>query len=181
MRSIRPPVLALVACYLAACGEQAEQQTSAQPRAAANIEARSKRQIELDAVPEEVLRVARSARPSLSIKFAEHEVREGRHYYDLIGTESGADVEVDIEQVDGHWRVVEVQRDIQAQAAPPPVNEAVREARPDLQVRRIIQFDRGGGLVIYKFLGTGADGHDSKVEVSYDGETAHVLARKRAH
>jgi hypothetical protein len=175
------PLPALLAIYLVACGEPAEQQASDEARAATNIERRAKRRIDLGEVPPEVLSVARSARPNLSIKVAEHAVRNGRDYYDLGGTEAGAEVELDIEQVDGQWQVVEVQRDIEPHDAPAAVSDALREVRPDLQVRRVIESDEGAGLVTYIFLGAGADGHDSKVEVSYDGRTARVLTKKRVH
>ncbi|HEX7114720.1 MAG TPA: hypothetical protein VF193_06280 [Steroidobacter sp.] len=181
MRSICLPVPAMLALCLLACGEPAEQQASNGAHAATKIERQAKRRIDLDDVPPEVLSVALSARPNLSVKVAEHAVRNGRDYYDLGGIDAGAEVELDIEQVDGEWQVVEVQRDIDPHDAPAAVSDALREARPDLQVRRVIESDEGAGLVKYIFLGAGADGHDSKVEVSYDGRTAHVLTRKRIH
>jgi len=136
----------------------------------------------LEAVPAEVLQAALNARPELEIEAAEHEVRDGRDYYDLAGkTADGAEVELDLTTVDGAWTVVEIQRDIVMDQVPEPVRQALAEAAADWAPDRIIESDQDGGVVIYEFFGPDAAGAEIKVEVKWEDGAAEVLRDEWLH
>lgn len=136
----------------------------------------------LDSVPAEVLAAARAARPDLSVSEAEHEVRDGRDYYDVAGLlPDGSEMELDMTQVDGVWTVVEFQRDIGMEALPATVAEALAGVRPDWLPERIIESEQADGIVIYEFFGTSADAQPLKVEVKWDGTSAEVLQDEWLH
>ena len=77
------PAFALLSCLLiAACGPE-DQATGKR------VDASGKEATGLEQVPAEVLRAARAARPELELEAAEHEVRDGRDYYDQCCRTSG--------------------------------------------------------------------------------------------
>jgi hypothetical protein len=173
---------ALLAVSLASCSRPEEATVATPPPAElAKVATSGKTDVPLDAVPADVIAVARAARPELQISAAEHEVRNGSDYYDVAGQVAGAEVELDITRVADRWTVVEVQRDIDASDVPAEVNAALARGNPSFSATRIIESDQGDGVVIYEFFGPGADGKDGKVEVRYVDGRADILTSEWVH
>jgi hypothetical protein len=123
----------------------------------------------------------------MTVSEAEYETRDGREYYDVGGTlADGSEVELDMTKVDGAWTVVEIQRDIDADALPAPVAAELASALPDWSATRIIESeqagsDQGDGTVIYEFFGQDTNGAPIKHEIKWvDGEAA-LLDEEWAH
>ncbi|HWM27587.1 MAG TPA: hypothetical protein VNQ14_03940 [Woeseiaceae bacterium] len=161
---------------LAACG-------GAHPGHGQSVETTGKEATGLAAVPAEVLRAARDARPELQIDSAEHEVRNGQEYYDIAGKmPDGSELELDMTTVDGGWAVVEIQQDVSMADIPDRARQALSSANPDWVPTRIIESDQGDGVIIYEFfLGPGAGAAETKVEVKWENGAAEVLRDEWVH
>ncbi|WP_121119429.1 hypothetical protein, partial [Croceibacterium ferulae] len=111
---------------------------------------------------------------------AQAETRDGRRYYDVEGTlPDGTEIEFDIMEEDGVWRVVETQRDIAFADAPDEVRAAHTAG---FAPGRVIESTQADGLVIYELFGeAGGDPEGRKVEVKWDGHRAEVLGEEWAH
>ena len=80
-------------------------------------------------IPEAVRSVVLAARPGMVIAEAELKEREGRRYYDVEGTLSGAEIELDLLETPRGWEVVEIQRDLPWAEIPGGVRTAAEGAR----------------------------------------------------
>lgn len=142
-----------------------------------------KTEVPLAEVPAEVLAAARAARPGFTPSEAEAETRDGRSYYDIGGTlPDGTEVEFDIMEENGAWRVVETQRDIAFAAAPEPVRAAALAEEPGLEPSRVIESVQADGLTIYElYAAQGTDPQGRKLEVKWDGTRAERLTEEWAH
>jgi hypothetical protein len=148
------------------------------------VETTGKRDVPLGQVPPDVLSVAQAARPGFAAATAEAEMREGRRYFDVSGKlKDGTEIEFDILESDGKWRVVEVQRDIAFTSAPAPVVEAARAHDRSFQPSRVIESSQEGeGIVIYELFGPrGNDRQGRKMEIKWDGGSAVLLKQEWAH
>ena len=146
------------------------------------VDASGKVATDLDAVPAEVLAVARASQPELNLSEAEYETRDGNEYYDVGGTlPDGSELELDITKIDGVWTVVETQRDIELETAPEAVAKSLNSKVPGWSPDRIIESDQGDGIVIYEFFGKDADGEETKIEVKFEGGQAEVLTDEWVH
>jgi hypothetical protein len=146
------------------------------------VDASGKEPTDLAAVPEEVLTVARAARPDLILSQAEYEIRDGNEYYDVGGTlPDGSELELDVTRLDGVWAVVEVQRDIQSDMVPEEVRAALAAHAPGWRADRVIESDQGDGMVIYEFFGPGESAEPTKIEVKLENGSAEVLADEWLH
>lgn len=145
--------------------------------------AQGKQATGLDAVPRDVLAVARAERPGLTLIAAEHEVRNGSDYYDVEATAAdGSEIEFDITRIDGAWTVVEVQRDIGYGETPQAVRDAVAERDADFVPGRVIESVQADGLVVYElYVDADGSGGDDKVEVKFDGDAATILSEEWVH
>lgn len=168
------------AMLTAACGSQpaANDVTSAE-----TVQTSIKLEVPVAKVPPEVMAVALDRVPDLKLASAESETRGGRHYFDIGGTTAdGAEIELDIMEEGGLWRVVETQRDIAFNEAPRPVREAARGQAPSFAPTRIIESRQEDGLVIYELYGpAGSNLQGRKVEVKWDGREASVLTEEWPH
>ena len=181
---MRIVIAALVTACLSAGGQRAgngSATTNAQPAPAApasnRVAASGKVDVPLPRVPPEVLAAARAARPGFVPAEAETETRDGRLYYDIEGRlPDGSEIEFDIMQEGGQWRVVETQRDIPFAAVPEPVRAAARAHDPALAPTRVIESVQADGLVIFELYQG-----ERKVELRWDGRQAAVLDREWAH
>ena len=146
------------------------------------VDASGKEDVDLAAVPAEVIAAAMAAQPELNLSEAEYETRDGNEYYDVGGTlPDGSELELDITRISGVWTVVETQRDIDMGATPGPVADALRTKAPGWSPERIIESDQGDGVVIYEFLGEDNDGEDTKIEVKFEDGQAQVLVDEWLH
>lgn len=160
-----PLALLLVACAAEGEGEGNKTATS------------GKTEVPLAEVPREVLAAAEAARPGFAPAEAESETRAGRAYYDIGGTlPDGSEVEFDVMEESGAWRVVETQRDIPFAAAPEPVRAAALAKEPGLEPTRVIESVQADGLTIYELYAG-----ERKLEVKWDGAKAELLTEEWAH
>lgn len=133
-----------------------------------------KTEVPLGEVPKAVLAAASAAQPGFTPVEAESETRDGRAYFDVGGKlADGSEVEFDIMEEGGGWRVVETQRDIRLAEAP----EAVRKAAGSFQAGRVIESRQADGLVIYELY----DSQQRKLEIKWDGTSAEALTKEWAH
>ena len=172
-------------CTLAACGGESEpqQQANGAVQAPVKVAASGKIAVPVAELPAEVLAAAEAARAGFVPGEAETETREGRRYYDVGGTlPDGSEVEFDIMEEAGAWKVVEVQRDIDLAAAPAPVREAASAHDAAFKPTRVIESDQGGGTIIYELFGPeGGNPQGRKVEIKWQGSKAEVLTKEWAH
>lgn len=168
------------AMLTAACGSQpaADDVTSAEP-----VQTSNKQMVPVAEVPREVTSVALGRVPDLKLASAESETRDGRRYFDIGGTTAdGAEIELDIMEEGGRWRVVETQRDIAYSDAPEAIREAARRHDVSFAPTRVIESKQEDGLVIYELYGpVGSDRQGRKVEVKWDGREASVLTQEWVH
>src|SRR5687768_7827342 len=157
---------------LAACGQPAPR---SEPDSAANkVETSGKSEVPLAQVPPDVMAAAKAAQPGFTPAEAEAETRDGRRYFDVGGKlADGSEVEFDIMEEGGRWRVVETQRDIRLEAAP----AAVRDMAGKFPAERVIESRQSDELVIYEFY----DARQRKLEIKWDGKTAEALTQEWAH
>ena len=168
-------VLAASACSPADTGDQAAG-TNGNGRVATS----GKTDVPLAEVPAPVLDAARAAQAGVTITEAEAETRDGRRYFDIGGTlPDGGDVEFDIMEEAGTWRVVETQRDIAFATTP----EAVRAAHTaGFTPGRVIESTQADGIVIFELFGeANGDPEGRKVEIKWDGQRAELLKEEWAH
>ena len=173
---------------LAACGGPAEPApddapVDRAPSADNRVAASGKEDVPLAQVPAEVIAAAQGARAGFTPAEAERETREGRLYYDVGGTlADGTEVEFDIMEENGSWRVVETQRDVAFANVPAAVREAAAAHDATLAPTRVIESVQADGLVIYElYAAQGGDPQGRKIELRWDGSRAEVLAREWAH
>jgi hypothetical protein len=164
---------------LAACG-QPDGGNQAEP---AKVAASGKSKVALDQVPAEVLQAATKAREGVTLTEAESETREGRQYFDVAGTlPDGSEIEFDIMEENGSWRVVETQRDIPFAELPAPVRAASAAADGKFAPSRVIESAQQDGVVIYELFGPAkGDPQGRKVEIKWDGRKAELLTKEWAH
>ena len=177
---MRRTIAMLMLAGLTACGSaptnNAAGNASASP-AANRIQTSGKTPVPLDQVPAPVLTAARAARPGFVPAEAESETRGGRRYFDVEGRlPDGSEIEFDIMEENGAWRVVETQRDITFTAAPAPVQAAARTYAPALAPTRVIESVQADGLIIFEVYQG-----ERKIELRWDGREARVLDREWEH
>ena len=162
-----PALYGLAACNQAGTSEQNESTPN-------QVATSGKVEVPLGNVPKDVLAAAEAAQPGFTPAEAESETRDGRRYFDVGGKlADGSEIEFDIMEEGGSWRVVETQRDIRLEAAP----EAVRKAAGSFAAGRVIESRQADGLVIYELY----DAEQRKLEIKWDGSRAEALTREWAH
>lgn len=171
-----PVLYALSACTSEAPATRAESE-------AAKVETSGKTDVPLSEVPAEVLAATNQAQAGFTAKEAQSETREGRRYFDIGGTlADGSEVEFDIMEEGGRWRVVETQRDIAFSAAPAAVRQASASHDPGFVPTRVIESRQQDDLVLYElYAAANGDPQGRKVEVKWDGRTAEVLTQEWQH
>jgi hypothetical protein len=173
---VMKPLLAILPIVLlAACGEEPDP-----PR---KVETSGKSEVAIGDVPPEVLAAAQAARPGFTPTEAERETRDGRRYFDVGGTlPGGSEVEFDIMEENGRWRVVETQRDIAFAGVPKQVHQAVAAKDQGFAPGRVIESTQADGVVIYElYAPASGDPQGRKLEVRWDGTRAEVLTSEWEH
>lgn len=147
------------------------------------VQTTGKQETAVGDVPADVIAAARQRVPDMKITAAEAETRDGRRYFDIGGTSpDGSEIELDIMEDGGRWRVVETQRDIAFAAAPAEVRDAARAQDAAFVPTRVIESRQEDSLVIYELYGpAGGDRNGRKLEVKWDGRQASVLTQEWAH
>lgn len=168
----------LLLSAIAACSGPSEE-PSDPPKVATS----GKHDVPVADVPAEVLAAANAAREGFTILEAEAETRDGRRYYDIGGTlPDGTQIEFDVMQEGGQWRVVETQRDVALAETPQPIREVLIDHDAAFTPTRIIESVQADGVVIYELYGPdGSDPQGRKIEVKWDGKSADILTREWKH
>ncbi|HYJ82605.1 MAG TPA: hypothetical protein VEW26_07180 [Allosphingosinicella sp.] len=162
-----PALYGLAACNPAAAPESNDSTPN-------TVATSGKTEVPLAEVPAAVLAAAAAAQPGFTPAEAEAETRDGRRYFDVGGRlADGSEVEFDIMEEGGKWRVVETQRDIALAAAP----AAVREEAGDYPAVRVIESRQAEGLILYELY----DAQKRKLEIKWDGKSAERLTEEWAH
>jgi hypothetical protein len=148
----------------------------------AAVDTTGKRPVALSHLPQDIVERIEERYPGFHAEAAEYEVRNGKEYYDVEGTGAdGTEVEFDLTELDGQWTIVETQRDIDPAAAPAAVRDRLAEAYPDFRPRRVIESDQGGGIIIYEYFGSIAQGPETKLEVRFEKGAAELLQEEWVH
>lgn len=165
---------------LAACGPSGGESNTAEP---AKVATSGKSKVAIDQVPAEVLQAARTEREDVTLQEAEAETREGRRYFDIAGTlPDGSEIEFDIMEEEGRWRVVETQRDLPFAKVPAPVRAASAAADAKFTPTRVIESVQQDGVTIYELFGpANGDPPGRKLEIKFDGSKAELLTKEWAH
>ncbi|WP_052208523.1 hypothetical protein [Croceibacterium mercuriale] len=173
-------VLAAGACSPTDTAEREDGAAAARPAAVGSVATSGKTDVPVAGVPAPVLAAARAAREGVTITEAEAETRDGRRYFDIGGTlPDGTEIEFDIMDDGGTWRVVETQRDIAFAAVPEPVRTAHSAG---FTPGRVIESTQADGIVIFELFGEeGGNPEGRKVEIKWDGRRAEVLQEEWAH
>lgn len=177
MRTKMAMVAMVALVSLAGCAQQPAAGNDAVAASSNAVATSGKTPVALADLPAPVLAAAGAARPGFVPAEAAAELREGRRYFDVEGRlPDGSEIEFDIMEENGAWRVVETQRDIAFAAAPAPVQAAARAHHTALVPTRVIESVQADGLVIYEIYQD-----RRKIEVKWDGRAAELLAREWAH
>ncbi|HMO76758.1 MAG TPA: hypothetical protein PKD99_10530 [Sphingopyxis sp.] len=124
-------------------------------------------------LPADVRAAALARIPDLAITGAERKRRDGMTFYDVEGTRGdGSEVELDLIEEGGRWRVVEVQRDIAWADAPAEVRAAAAAAPDAFAPVRVIESVQADGAVIYELFAAGRPGEPASEVDWKDGRAA---------
>lgn len=94
--------------------------------------------------------------PGMTIAEAERKERGGKIFFDVEGTRpDGSEVELDLIEEAGEYRVVEMQRDIAWADAPAPVRAAAAAAVDAFTPARVIESTQEDGMVVYELFAPG--------------------------
>lgn len=94
--------------------------------------------------------------PGMIIAETERKERDGKIFYDVEGARAdGSDVELDLIEEAGKYRVVEMQRDIGWADAPVPVRAAAAAASDAFTPARVIESTQDDGTIIYELFAPG--------------------------
>jgi hypothetical protein len=174
---MRPTIYA-VALVMMGCGSREHPAPIAETPAAAppaSIEVAS------PDIPAEVTRVVLAAVPGMRITGAERKEREGRVYYDVEGERAdGSEVELDLLEENGAYKVVEIQRDILWAEVPTNVKAAAAGSPRPFEPARVIESTQTDGSVIYELFAPDAPAKPA-LEVRVAGGHAEVLEQEWPH
>ena len=132
-------------------------------------------------LPPAVAEAVAKAMPGMTVSEAEPKEREGRRYYDVEGrTADGQEIELDLLEEGGAWRVVEIQRDIPWSAAPAPVRTAAAGASKRFEPARVIESRQTDGSTVYELFAPG-EPKTPAVEVMLRDGRAQVLKEVWPH
>lgn len=122
-----------------------------------------------------------AASPGLTITGAERKEREDRIYFDVAGQRpDGAEIELDVQQIDGDFDIVEIQRDMTFNDMPAAVRALTETALGQNRPVRIIESVQKDGLVIFELFAAGQPAEPS-VEIRYEGGEARLLTDRWPH
>lgn len=171
--------VAVCAVLAAGCTSNEEQtDTAAPPQSETQTGVAAVSAAEL---PSEVVAAATAAIPGLKIESAERKERNGRVYYDVEGTRpDGSEVELDLLNDVGEYKVVEIQRDIAWADAPAAARTAAAASPKAFEPVRVIESTQTDGSVVYELFAEGAPSRPA-LEVRMTDGKAEVLQEEWMH
>jgi hypothetical protein len=134
-----------LALAAAACSPPASETAAPEPAAPAPA---------ASAVPADVAAAVSAASPGITIANFERSAENGQ--YEVTGTmPNGDEVELDLEQSNGAWRVTEIERDVAWSAVPGPVRAAASAGRGSFEAVRVMESrEIADGSVTYEVFTT---------------------------
>ena len=129
-------------------------------------------------IPEGVRAAALAKIPGMTIDEVERKERDGMVFYDVEGKRpDGSEVELDMLEENGSFRVVEVQRDIDWKDVPAPV-KAIADATPGMFVpQRVIESIQNDDTVIYELFAPDKP-KEPAAEISFKNGKAELLTER---
>lgn len=122
-----------------------------------------------------------AAAPGLTITGAERKQREDRIYFDVAGRRpDGAEIELDVQQINDRFDVVEIQRDLAFDDMPEPVRALTATALGQVRPARIIESVQKDGITIFELFAPGQPIEPSAEIRFADGE-ARLLTERWPH
>lgn len=122
-----------------------------------------------------------AASPGLTITGAERKEREDRIYFDVAGQRpDGAEIELDVQQIDGDFDIVEIQRDLAFDDMPEPVRALTASALGQNRPARIIESVQKDGVAIFELFAPGQPSEPS-AEVRFENGEAKFLTERWPH
>ena len=132
-------------------------------------------------LPDAVRAAAIARIPDMTIVAAERKERDGMVFYDVEGTRAdGSEIELDILEEDGQYRVVEVQRDVDWTEAPAEVVAAAGAAPDSFTPERVIESTQNDGTVVYELFAPGNPGEPA-AEVNWKDGRAELRRERNAY
>lgn len=132
-------------------------------------------------LPDAVRAAALTRIPDMTIVGAERKERDGMVFYDVEGTRAdGSEIELDILEEDGQYRVVEVQRDVDWTEAPAEVVAAAGAAPDSFTPERVIESTQNDGTVVYELFAPGNPGEPA-AEVNWKDGRAELRRERNAY
>ena len=138
--------------------------------------------VDAAALPPELRMLVAQTVPGMTIGEVDRKEREGRIYFDIEGKRpDGSEVELDVLQEGNRLRVVEIQRDIAWDQAPPAVIAAAKAAPGSFTPERVIESKQADdGSVIYELFAPGRR-DEPAMEIRVRDGKAEVLSERWAH
>lgn len=181
MRALRLTWLCTSAILCLGCNASDEPGQSASTSPSAAPAADTVTDLEPAELPAEVSSLVESAVPGIQIAAAERKERDGRVYYDVEGTRAdGSEVELDVLNEAGQYKVVEIQRDIAWSDAPEAARVAAASTSTPFEPERVIESTQTDGAVIYELFAPGAPQRPA-LEIRVAAGKAEVLKEEWPH
>lgn len=180
MKHHHVPMLCMVLASLVGCDSGRKDADREAPAKDAGIQTTV---TEADAanLPPDLLAVVMNAVPGMQIEGAERKERDDRVYYDVEGRRAdGSEVELDVLQEGGNYKVVEIQRDIPWNEAPQAARDAAAASEKTFEPVRVIESTQTDGSVIYELFAAGSPEKPS-LEVRVIEGKAEVLKEEWLH
>lgn len=137
--------------------------------------------IDAAALPPDLRTLVEQTVPGMTVGEVDRKEREGRIYFDIEGKRpDGSEVELDVLQEGTRFRVVEIQRDIAWDQAPPAVIAAAKAAPESFTPERVIESRQTDGSVIYELFAP-ARRDEPAMEIRVRDGKAEVLGERWAH
>ncbi|MEL7447136.1 MAG: hypothetical protein AAGK02_15220 [Pseudomonadota bacterium] len=132
-----------------------------------------------DDVPTGIRTVAEETIPGMTIAEVEMKERDGMTFFDVEGARpDGSEVELDmLQEDDGSFRVVEIQRDIDWADVPDPARAATDGVDGMFTPDRVIESVQNDGTVIYELFAPGKTDEPSAEISVKDGEAEMLTER----
>ncbi|WP_205214839.1 hypothetical protein [Altererythrobacter sp. ZODW24] len=167
------------AALLSACSPAAEDTATDETAILDNAPEQATTDIGADDIPEGVRTAAEAKIPGMTIAEVERKERDGMIFFDVEGARpDGSEVELDmLQEADGTFRVVEVQRDIAWDVVPANARAVTDSVDGMFTPARVIESVQNDGTIIYELFAPGKTDAPS-AEISVKDGKAEMLTER---